>query len=1357
MRDALEGGLGLRREDAVFVRSTRFNLVLSTAFIVLMGACGNLGGCGACSSTQPLPGGKLPADQTVEGGAQIRVTQQGFKKLTDLLPGLLNNSLQNGICVPGGNVGVSIAGFSVASADYCKQNSGPGCTNGCKIAVNLNAAPAGLGVQVTNQNTLRLNMSTSINTSIHLEFFALGFNVDSCNLGISSNNLNGSFDVAFGIKPADGELDIHLASINAFQLNLNFTGCGILSSFGNLVASLLDAIPNALKNLLTPLIDPLIQNFLPNPLGVKGMMDVGALLEGVSPGTEGLMEARIVPGGYVRLDGAKKALSLGVITGMNADQDPLTRTGLRGDQIPFASEPNLCVPPMIPPAFGSAPANLPITTRSTFTLNPAGQFDGNPEPAADLAMGMSETMLDLAGHHLVTSGAMCLGVGTTFINQLNVGTISLLVPSLGELTSDTGKDPLLLVTRPQKPLDFTIGDNTPSSPALQIGVNHLEVDFYAFLYERYVRAFTLDLTMNIGLNLEFEQMPGQPAKIKPTLVGITSQSVTVKVLNSEFVAETAAHLEMVLPSVFDLVTPLLGNIPPINVPSFAGLSLNNLSIQHVTTTQDDFLALYATLGPSMLARQAALHDTSSASSLTMMEEQVGPAPLMTEATARLVRTTTPPPEEIRAALTHKKNGAMPEVVFDVDRTDARGRQLEWQYNLNGGMWHPYTATPNGSFVVRDPAFAWQGKYTVGLKSRVKGDYRTASEETQTHVIIDSVGPKVLTDKLVWDGDDMTLPLWDIVSEKKVTYALGKPGEDKPRSQWFKGGTVQLTRDELAEYVQAEEFVVFTMDEAGNQTIALVAPFHGQPGTTGCACQTSGGPSAGGIALTLVVGLMVFGRRRRTSVLVAFRKLASSRAGRVTTQIAIWVGISVAVSLAPGCSCGNPSSKACETSADCGPDFCAKGELPYCIDGECVCSDDIPAGRIGPYSDVAAGKDGSIWVSAYALTHGDLVVARVDPGRVPNEQWEWVDGVPDGPVIVPDSHIRGGIEAAGPDVGMYTSIAVNANGQPSVTYFARDTGSLMFAQKVNDVWVKHAISKGTGMTLGESGELVGMYTSLTLRTDNGNPGVAYLAHIRDAMGARAEVRYASAQTPNPTSPGDWQLWTVDTAPLPPEDPQNPEVYPLPAGLGLFVDSARMPNQAPAVVYYDRANGDLKLSKFNATTGQFGAAKILDGSGAIDAGWTPSLQVDAAGVAHVAYVGSTKDDLKYVTDAMGALPEVVDDGYRIVGQTVDGLPKPEFHFVGDDASLILANGTFPMIAYQDATTQELLLATKQQNGTWTHTNIAGAANPWNGAYGFFASGDQRPGEMVISTWVINQPSKDPFDNNWVEVFARPTGIQ
>src|SRR6185295_13598078 len=167
-------------------------------------------------------------------------------------------------------------------------------------------------------------------------------------------------------------------------------------------------------------------------------------------------------------------------------------------------------------------ANLPATTRGTFRLDAANAFNGAPDPGTDVALGISETTLDLAGHHLVTSGALCLGVGTSFVKQLNVGTISLLVPSLGDLASDRGNDPLLLMTRPQRALDFTIGNNTTASPALTIGIDHMEVDFYAFLYERYVRAFTLDLTMNIGVNLEFEQPVGMPAVIKPTLVGISA-------------------------------------------------------------------------------------------------------------------------------------------------------------------------------------------------------------------------------------------------------------------------------------------------------------------------------------------------------------------------------------------------------------------------------------------------------------------------------------------------------------------------------------------------------------------------------------------------------------------------------------------------------------------------------------------------------------------------------------------------------------------------------------------------------------------------------------------------------------------
>ena len=125
---------------------------------------------------------------------------------------------------------------------------------------------------------------------------------------------------------------------------------------------------------------------------------------------------------------------------------------------------------------------------------------------------------------------------------------------------------------------------------------------------------------------------------------------------------------------------------------------------------------------------------------------------------------------------------------------------------------------------------------------------------------------------------------------------------------------------------------------------------------------------------------------------------------------------------------------------------------------------------------------------------------------------------------------------------------------------------------------------------------------------------------------------------------------------------------------------------------------------------------------------------------------------MTEGSGDKPSVIDSGYRIVGQTVDGLPKPEYHIL-DNADIVLPPGNPPMVVYQDGTTQELLLGQQQANGTWNHISIAGATDPWPGAYGFFASAAVRPSDVVLSSWVIDQPT----DDNWVEVFTKPTLIQ
>ena len=161
-------------------------------------------------------------------------------------------------------------------------------------------------------------------------------------------------------------------------------------------------------------------------------------------------------------------------------------------------------------------------------------------------------------------------------------------------------------------------------------------------------------------------------------------------LNSEFVKETPQHLEMVLPSVFDLVTPLLGNLPPIKVPSFAGFSLNNLSIQHVTTSQDDFLALYATLGAGVAWRASSRrHDPFAAEAVDAMDAALPPiAGAEHRPRARCVGVDDAgAPRRSAARCCSSRAAQLPTVTFDVDRVDSRGRELEWSWNFNGGMWH----------------------------------------------------------------------------------------------------------------------------------------------------------------------------------------------------------------------------------------------------------------------------------------------------------------------------------------------------------------------------------------------------------------------------------------------------------------------------------------------------------------------------------------------------------------------------------------------------------------------------------------------------------------------------------------------
>jgi hypothetical protein len=352
-------------------------------------------------------------------------------------------------------------------------------------------------------------------------------------------------------------------------------------------------------------------------------------------------------------------------------------------------------------------------------------------------------------------------------------------------------------------------------------------------------------------------------------------------------------------------------------------------------------------------------------------------------------------------------------------------------------------------------------------------------------------------------------------------------------------------------------------------------------------------------------------------------------------------------------------------------------------------------------------------------------------------------------------VRGGVTDPGDDVGRYTSVAITKSGDPVVAYYDQTHASLKFATFGAVRWHTHTVDKATG-TPGKGGDDFGRYASMTLAPD-GSPGIAYYAEVaKGASGMReSQLRFAQAKTPYPMAASDWTVSTVETRPMPVPVMGAPTPI-LPEGIALFVSSARKTDGAPVAAYYDRERGNLRYVEYDAVAKSWGAAQVLDGEDPMgndtaDVGWYPSVTV-AGGVSHISYEDASQDNLLYV-ETMNKTPEVVDDGYHPDDEmTLDGLPAPVYHLVGDSSSIQVAPDGTILVAYQDSTVVTLDLAIKDpKTGMWARQVIAGHASaPFKGSYGFYAQNRVTGGIAVLSSYAIDQhePNLPLF---WVEIFS------
>ncbi|MDH7602533.1 MAG: hypothetical protein QHI38_10355, partial [Armatimonadota bacterium] len=281
--------------------------------------------------------------------------------------------------------------------------------------------------------------------------------------------------------------------------------------------------------------------------------------------------------------------------------------------------------------------------------------------------------------------------------------------------------------------------------------------------------------------------------------------------------------------------------------------------------------------------------------------------------------------------------------------------------------------------------------------------------------------------------------------------------------------------------------------------------------------------------------------------------------------------------------------------------------------ETVDEDRTDIERVGEYSSIALDASGNPRIAYYKYindTHGILRYAYYN-----GQGWHVEDVDGNSPGSVDDN------------VGRYTSIKVDSQGNPHISYYDVTNGNLMYAVWRSGTWQITTVDGASSPT-----DDVGQYTSLALY--NGLPRIAYY----DV--AKGDLKYASYDGSN------WTKTVVDSA----------------GDVGRFASLALDPNTGlPRIAYYDSTNKDLKYAAYDGS-----AWNITTVAAAGDVGQYCSLALDpTTGSPRIAYYDNTNKDLLYAAW----------DGSSWKFSTVDSDGD-----VGRYCSLALYNG-LPRIAYYD----------------------------------------------------------------------------
>lgn|GEM_PF-3298425 len=802
----------------------------------------------SCSCMAPIPGGQPPdmgfkAEKKVPNSVQARLSQNAISFLTTRIADILKMFLANQ--TGGQGLTFPIPYSESEDSHGCKTKI---CTNGnCSATLTINSVNLALAAPDTINATINANLSTT-KIGIKASTYSLFFCTPSVSCDISADIKNK--DIKAQVKlfddpftnfmtfdlPAD-KLDV---SISGDDINIDGGILCDIADWGfikNIIIKQLD-----IKKQLSEQIPPMIaeqtceacggQNDPPCPtgstcndynggkycvaastnrcvakaLGAIGRLDLSDALKSFAPGLKASIDLYAVAGDYppypakIRDNG----IDIQVIGGTDAERNqcvPETEPPkLDGGSIPLlqlSNSADICQ--RCDPKSPICPADAVCSEK--FAICMKDEANGVcPNIPFMAGIGINEYFLRKFFWDAFNSGLLCLNIDSSTVPQLTSGVLSMLLPSLKELTN--GKNTSVIISlRPTKAPEVKIGKGILKlngenreifRPLIILTIPQLSIDFYAVVFDRFTRIFTLtaDLEVPVALDIVESQVPdpNDPNKmitkveLVPVLGDLTNAIKNITISNSELLAEKPEDIAKQLSSLIGtLVGPLLGGagLSGFEIPDLQGflLKIRNISGEvPYDTINDPNCNDYNESAPACYYKFMNIYADLDLA-------QGSPAPHYT------------PSIEIKRVERGK-------IIF---ANSDEG--YEYSFRINRGLWSFFRS--GREIVIDTPETNFEAKYSIDIRYRKKGSDVYRSIDRSIVAIADFTPPVV---KIHRDGDNIRIDADDNVSLRdKILVEYSFDGKNFTKAD----------RDSISLINGADRIYIRAIDEAGNADIQKI--------------------------------------------------------------------------------------------------------------------------------------------------------------------------------------------------------------------------------------------------------------------------------------------------------------------------------------------------------------------------------------------------------------------------------------------------------------------------------------------------------------------------------------------------------